>query len=64
MYVSEGCQPTNRLFYVDLTKLDRTPQGTINFAAYDFFKGEPIMTHILTAVLVALWMGVSKVQRC
>lgn len=47
MYVSEGCQPTNRLFYVDLTKLDRTPQGTINFAAYDFFKGEPIMTHII-----------------
>ncbi|KAG1651129.1 hypothetical protein FOA52_009526 [Chlamydomonas sp. UWO 241] len=39
LYVSEGCQPTNRIFYVDLDKLTRTPGGGIDFVKYDFNTG-------------------------
>ena len=38
LYVSEGCQPANRVFYVDLAALPRTHSGSIDFPAYDFFK--------------------------
>jgi prolyl oligopeptidase len=38
LYISEGCQPANRVFYVDLSALSRTPSGSIDFLAYDFFK--------------------------
>lgn len=39
LYVTEGCQPANRIFYVDLHLLERTPQGSLDFPAYDFNKG-------------------------
>lgn len=39
LYVSEGCLPANRLFYVDLSALNKRDDGTIDFNAYDFFQG-------------------------
>jgi len=38
--VSSGCLPTNKLYYVDLRQLKKQEGGVIDFAAYDFFKGE------------------------
>ena len=35
LYISEGCQPANQLYYVDLNLLARNAQGAIDWAAYD-----------------------------
>lgn len=40
VYVSEGCQPQNRLYYVDLAALPQRPGGGPDFSSFDFFKGE------------------------
>ena len=40
LYISEGCQPANRIFYVNLVPLQRSAAtGAIDFPAYDFFMG-------------------------
>uniref|UniRef100_A0A7R9W150 Prolyl endopeptidase n=1 Tax=Chlamydomonas euryale TaxID=1486919 RepID=A0A7R9W150_9CHLO len=39
MYVSEGCEPTNRIFYVDLEPLKKLPSGAVDFKHYDFNDG-------------------------
>eukprot|EP00200_Dunaliella_tertiolecta_P005806 CAMPEP_0202339224 /NCGR_PEP_ID=MMETSP1126-20121109/1180_1 /ASSEMBLY_ACC=CAM_ASM_000457 /TAXON_ID=3047 /ORGANISM="Dunaliella tertiolecta, Strain CCMP1320" /LENGTH=800 /DNA_ID=CAMNT_0048929749 /DNA_START=75 /DNA_END=2477 /DNA_ORIENTATION=+ len=40
LYVSEGCQPANRLFIVDTHELtERTPDGLIDWKAYDVNTG-------------------------
>ncbi|KAF5837923.1 prolyl endopeptidase [Dunaliella salina] len=40
LYVSEGCQPANRLFLVDTQELtERTPDGSIDWKAYDVNTG-------------------------
>ena len=41
LYVYEGCQPSNRLFYVDLSLLPQGPAG-LNLTAYDFFAGKSV----------------------
>jgi hypothetical protein len=41
MYVSEGCQPANRVYYVDLAALsERKPDGSVDWTAYDFKTGQ------------------------
>jgi prolyl oligopeptidase len=41
MYVSEGCQPANRVYYVDLAALsERKPDGSVDWRAYDFNTGQ------------------------
>ncbi|KAI8465889.1 MAG: prolyl oligopeptidase [Monoraphidium minutum] len=39
LYVSEGCQPKNRLFHLDLSAIPRSAAGALNFSRFDFFKG-------------------------
>jgi hypothetical protein len=40
VYASEGCQPQNRLFYLDLTQVPARADGALDFSSFDFFKGE------------------------
>lgn len=39
VYVSEGCQPQNRLYYLDLDLVPRAESGALDFSKSDFFKG-------------------------
>lgn len=40
IYVTEGCRPQNRLYYLDLQQVPRdTQSGALDFSKYDFFKG-------------------------
>lgn len=40
LYVSEGCQPKNRLFHLDLSAIPRSPDtGALDFSRFDFFAG-------------------------
>lgn len=40
VYVSEGCRPQNRLYYLDLDLVPKHPDaGTLDFSSFDFFKG-------------------------
>ncbi|KAL6754676.1 prolyl oligopeptidase [Haematococcus lacustris] len=40
LYVSEGCQPSNRVYYVDMKLLtERTGDGAVDWTKYDFKKG-------------------------
>lgn len=40
LYVSEGCQPKNRLFYLDLSKIPRKQDnGALDFSRFDYCKG-------------------------
>lgn len=36
---SEGCQPQNRLFYLDLQLVPKRADGALDFSSFDFFKG-------------------------
>lgn len=38
--LSSGCEPTNRLYYLDLASLPRDDQGTLDLGAYDRRKGD------------------------
>jgi prolyl oligopeptidase len=38
--LSSGCEPTNRLYYVDLKALPRDKAGVLGLATYDRRKGE------------------------
>jgi len=40
MYISEGCQPANRIWLVDMQDLtERKPDGSVDWAQYDFKTG-------------------------
>jgi hypothetical protein len=40
VYVSEGCRPQNRLYYLDLDLVPKhSDAGTLDFSSFDFFKG-------------------------
>jgi len=40
LYVSEGCQPANRIYYIDMQALsERKADGSVDWNAYDFYKG-------------------------
>jgi hypothetical protein len=39
VYVSEGCQPQNRLYYLDLSLVPAAVGGALDFSKFDFFKG-------------------------
>jgi hypothetical protein len=36
--LSEGCEPTNRIFYVDLEALPKKEDGSIDFSSFDWQK--------------------------
>ena len=43
--MSEGCQPKNRLFHLDLSKVPKRPStgpaaGALDFRPFDFFDGK------------------------
>lgn len=40
IYISDGCSPVNRLYYVDMDLLKKTAAGTVDFEAYKFASGE------------------------
>lgn len=41
IYVSEGCRPQNRLYYLDLQQVPTdTQSGALDFSKFDFFKGD------------------------
>jgi hypothetical protein len=41
VYASEGCQPQNRLFYLDLQQIPKAEaSGALDFSSFDFVKGE------------------------
>lgn len=50
LYISEGCQPANRLYLVDLEKLERTPSGAINWKAYDVATGACVCAYTCVCV--------------
>ncbi|GFR49589.1 hypothetical protein Agub_g11655, partial [Astrephomene gubernaculifera] len=39
LYVTEGCQPANRLYVADMAALGRREDGGVDWGTYDFFKG-------------------------
>lgn len=40
IYVTEGCRPQNRLYYLDLQQVPKdTQSGALDFSQFDFFKG-------------------------
>lgn len=40
LYVSEGCQPSNRLYYLDLNELPKQPDtAAFDFKEYNFHSG-------------------------
>jgi hypothetical protein len=44
--IGEGCEPANRVYIVDLTALDKGPDGSPDYPAYEFYSGAkklPIM---------------------
>jgi len=43
VYVSEGCQPQNRLYYLDLGLVPTAADGALDFSKFDFFKGEALL---------------------
>lgn len=46
MYVSEGCQPQNRLYYLDLSNIPRADDtGALDFSSVDFNNGEQPLGH-------------------
>lgn len=40
IYISDGCSPVNRLYYVDMDLLKKTAPGSVDFKAYKFASGE------------------------
>ncbi len=40
LYLSEGCQPANRVYYVRLDAVPRSEGGALDFKDLDFHKGE------------------------
>ncbi|MEW5297596.1 MAG: hypothetical protein WDW36_000797 [Sanguina aurantia] len=40
IYISDGCSPVNRLYYVDMDLLKKTAAGTVDFEAYKFASGK------------------------
>jgi hypothetical protein len=47
VYASEGCQPQNRLFYLDLQQIPKAEgSDALDFSSFDFFKGEAWSTAV------------------
>eukprot|EP00879_Flechtneria_rotunda_P018448 GHRR01019352.1.p1 GENE.GHRR01019352.1~~GHRR01019352.1.p1 ORF type:complete len:520 (+),score=168.42 GHRR01019352.1:95-1654(+) len=62
VYVSEGCQPQNRLFYLDLHKVAKSPvSNALDFSSFDFFNGsEPLPIVKLIDSFEASWSYVAN----
>eukprot|EP00882_Tetradesmus_deserticola_P019405 GHRQ01020886.1.p1 GENE.GHRQ01020886.1~~GHRQ01020886.1.p1 ORF type:complete len:455 (+),score=131.29 GHRQ01020886.1:102-1466(+) len=53
VYASEGCQPQNRLFYLDLQQVPKAVgSGALDFSSFDFFKGGARQLSLVTCQLL------------
>jgi hypothetical protein len=58
LYVSEGCQPSNRFYLIDTHDLtERTPEGRIDWKAYDVNTGETSMAERHCAITFCVLMA-------
>jgi hypothetical protein len=57
VYASEGCQPQNRLFYLDLTQIPKADSsGALDFSSFDFVKGEARQSMQCSYWMLATWL--------
>lgn len=57
IYVSEGCRPQNRLYYLDLATVPKhEASGALDFTSFDFLKGRGVCWAVFVFVLSqSLW---------